>query len=258
MKKKDEAFRNLRKRFHDRTAIMGATNSTTLAVIAMKKAVLLGEPCPTVAQLAEVYGQKDVPMEFVRQLVRHVYLLKENRLPEGSVETVQAGAFLVECSRRSVWQCLCFLAEYPGMRQYGKGFDYSHFSSAFRDYSADWTDAINRRASAILAEEQRRKDEARAATDGWTSLKAYVQSLIDSGTDPRHGGLYLSGKVSGLRQMVDAMCQGKTFDDLKTASYGINCCATREAFLQSVRERRLRLPDWLLTQEERAERDAAF
>lgn len=258
MNKKDLAADNLRRRFRDRAAILAATNSTSLSIISMKKSFLIGEPCPTVAELTDIYCSDSLPMEFVRTIIRHVYMLKENRLPGGNIETVQAETFLSECSAKGVWLCLCFVAEYPAMRQFGKGFDYTHFSSSFRDYAHWWTQAVNRKIDTIITEKQRRRDEARAALNGWDELAKYVQRLIDEGIDPRQGGLYMSGKSGGARSLIDRMCAGHTFNPDKTAAHARRCCVSRDDFEASARERRLHLPDWLLTPEELHARDAAF
>lgn len=255
---KQQAADNLRHRFRDRNAILGATAAAALSLVVTRKSQLVIEPCPTIAELAMVYCSDSLPMDFVRTLIRHTYLLKENQLPSGNVETVQAGAFLAECSKKTVWQCLCFVAEYPSIKQFGKGFDYSHFSASFREYSAEWTAATNRKLEAIITRKQKETDQKRAAINGGEQLEAYIRSLISQGIDPRQGGIYTSGHAPTARATIDRLCDGHTFDPVRTAAYAHRCCTTREDFARQAAARRARLPDWLLTEEERFRRDAAF
>lgn len=255
---KKESAENLRRRFRDRAAILAATNAATLSVVTAKKSLLLVEPCPAVAELAEVYFSDSLPMEFVRSIIRHVYMLKENRLPDANIETVQAGAFYGECRTKTIWQCLCFVADYPAMRQFGKGFDFTHFSSAFRDYSQQWMQAVNAKIGAIITEKQKRRNEARAALNGWDELAKYVQSLIQQGIDPRQGGIFTSGRSPVARSLISQLCQGRTFNPEATAAYAHRCRTSPEDFQASVLERRLHLPDWILTPQERAQQTAAF
>lgn len=173
--------------------LLNATNSATLMELLANKARLYLQPCPTIDDLNGIY-KSNAAETLLQRIFTYVFVLKENTPPMDNVKTALASNFRIVCNGKTVNQLLCFVAEYPSMRQFGKGFDYTHFADSFSTYCQKWQDGINEQLG--LQEEQRKKSETAAeGPTGVDGLRLYFQKLKSQGVDFRQSVFCKASKI---------------------------------------------------------------
>lgn len=243
---KQEASQYLLSKYPTHTALMESTKATNLCALVSDKCTLYTTPCPTVNELGDVYGLFDVSQMFCRRCIDYIYTLKENARPDSQTETIAASNFLVVCGKETINKVLCFLAEYPSVRQFGKGFDYTHFASEFKRYCDTWEIEKNK-----IIESQIKKEKDNITYTGATganALRICVAELLSRKVDVRQGGLY-NCTAPMIRHIIESMIPDGFTPD-------INATERHYRFLErdnNLYERRRSLPEYVLTAEEISE-----
>lgn len=213
--------------YPDKKKLLDATSGIVLSALLDRKTELYSEPCPTVGELADIYDDQSIGADFAKRAVVYMFFLKENAMPTDGVIKVHSGNFFVVCKNKTINQVLCFLAEYPSMRQFGKGFDYSHFVGEFKDYCTEWYRQTNLRIEERLKREESERKTEEGHANGIDNLRHYVDGLIRRGIDPRRGGLYNCSEDTaigkGVKRMIDLACEMQMFDEAATKEYAVAC-----------------------------------
>lgn len=247
--------------------LLNATSSATLMELQNNKARLYLQPCPKIDDLNGIYKTNAVE-QFLQRVITYVFILKENTAPLDTFRNVSASNFKIVCNQRTVNQVLCFIGEYPSIRQFGKGFDYTHFSDSFNTYCQRWTDGMNEQLG--LQEERRKASTPQSdGPTGADGLRAYFQQLKARGIDFRQSVFCKSDKPKAIQarrgkaQAVSDFCLGveatanAIADELEKDGYKPDGGATFDYYErarlereQEIRRNRKRLARKFLTPQE--------
>lgn len=224
--------------------LLRATSAMNLISLVNNKLSLYMQPCPKVEDLNVIYRIGNATERFAKRCIVYIYTIKENNNPVDNILNIMASNFLATCSRKTVNEVLCFLCEYPSIKQFGKGFDYTHFSSEFKAYCDCWYVEKNKVIEAQLKDGEEQRNRVSGVT-GIEALILYIHELIEKKVDIRQGGLY--SKEYGFSALVDkiAPTEYETDDNATEKFYGFMNLENE------IYERRRKLPQELLTEEER-------
>lgn len=241
--RKELAEQNLVTEYPSIDSLCGATRSSILIQLLDRKAQLYDAPSPEIGEIGRIYKDCNASERFLKQCMIYLYVLKENISPNDTIVRIHASNFFIACRHNTVNQLLCFVADYPSMKQFSRGFDYTHFASKFKEYCCDWVDQQNK----IL--ERKHKEEERLTnlpqgTTGRDALLLYLEAACSRGVDIRQSPLY--GRSKEYKAFIDSIArkyQGFS-QEATDAHYRTNEIAA------SVRWNRRNLPTWLLSMDE--------
>lgn len=241
--RKTQARQSFIREYPNIDVLCSATRASVLMRLLDKKSQLYNAPSPLIGDIDEIYAVSTSSEEFIHRCVTYIYMLKENQLPNDTIIRIHASNFFIACRRNTVNQLLCFIAEYPSIKQYSRGFDYTHMASKFKEYCTTWDEDRNKLIERRIKESER-LSRVSDADCGITALEEYLRTSCMEGVDIRQSPLYKMRPI--YRSLIDRIV-GTT--DLSSpeateAHYLIN------ASEQRIRENRKHLPAWLLSREE--------
>lgn len=244
--KKELAEQNLLREYPNIDCLCGATRSSILIEMLDRKSQLYDSPSPTIGRINKIYSDKSASERLLKQCITYLYVLKENQPPNETTVRIHASNFFISCRHNTVNQLLCYIAEYPSMKQYSKGFDFTHFSSKFKEYCNEWNDNQNKILEAKYKEEEILANMSVGET-GIECLRKYFQGIYMQGVDIKKSPLY--GQRKEYAEMIDAIVGDADISDPDETERHYGFERTKE----EIKNNRRKLPRWLLSPEEREE-----
>lgn len=209
------------------------SRSNVLSYYRKYKANMYAKRWPIVSDLPTIYSATDAADLFVSRCVWFVFSVKENVAVGNGGGVLQNIIPLFSANNNDcmVEQLLCFISEYPSMRQFGHGFDYTHFAATFDSYKRDWAEERNR----LLEEDERRRrkelGKKSGVPTGVDALVMYMQTLLDRGIDARESPLYKSntGIAGEFKKVADMMMPQDFIPNAEETKkyYELDACPTR-------------------------------
>lgn len=142
---------------------------------------LYQQPCPAIEDLNDIY-RVNADVQLMQRVFNNIYVLRTCvNAPTLLVESLTTN-FLTMFSKRTVDQLLCFIVEYPSLRQYGSGFDYSTFADGFNTFCREWEAEKNRQ----IAKQQEQEMQSGLRSDGVVgvdALRQYFEMLKGMGVN---------------------------------------------------------------------------
>lgn len=243
--KKEQAEQNLIRAYPNIDVLCDATRASVLVDLLDRKDKLYNYPFPTIADINKIYHDDHASEKLLKRIITYLYALRENQAPSDTIARIHASNFYIACRKNTVTQLLCFVAEYPSMRQYSRGFDYSNFASRFKEYCNEWIDYQNRIIEAMYQEADR-LSSLTTNKIGKENRLEYLRETYKKGVDLRKGGLYSYDEV--FRKEINAIIGDNDISNPETTKEYYAC--QYQKYDEEVRERRKKLPVWLLSKKE--------
>lgn len=227
-------------------------DSSTVSAFQARKQQMYLLSSPAVEDLADIYHIGDAPIQFVSMCIRYVYALKENQMPSEQIKNYMAGSFLAQCHSKTVNQVLCFVSEYPSIKQYSTRFDFTTLSQSFATFCNAWDEERNKMLDAQYKAEQTAAQSTAGKVVGMAALVEHLRTINARGIDIRQSALY-NGKYADKDyvRLAEKIIQENpvTPDYVATDKY-----YGWSEHNEQVSINRRHLPDMFLTPEERAQR----
>lgn len=241
---KEQTEQSLLRQYPNIDILCSATRASVLAEIVERKDMLYNYPSPTIEELNKIYHDSAAYEKLLKRCITYVYILKENQTPSDTTIRIHASNFYIACKKNTVNQLLCFIAEFPSMKQYSRGFDYSNFAARFKEYCTEWIAIQNKLLEAKYQEENRLAELRQGNSTGAENATAYLKEIYAKSVDITKGSLYKRNEA--CKKIIDGIV-GDTNTSNEEATEDFYQFQKEQV---EIRERRKRLPVWLLTKEE--------
>lgn len=241
--RKEQAEQNLIRDYPNIDILCNATKASVLSELTDRIAQLYITPSPQIADINKIYSDGYASEKLLKKCITYIFILKESQSPNEMIVRIHASNFYTVCRHNTVNQILCFIADYPSMKQYSKGFDYTHFASKFKEFCNEWRDNQNRILEAKYQEQDRLSSLSTGIT-GEESLREYLQCTYKKGVDIKQGSLYSWNEK--CKHTIDKIVgdASSSNQDMTEEFYGIG------KWQEEIKAKRKKLPIWCLTKQE--------
>lgn len=144
-------------------------------------AALVTRPCPTLAEVATLYADRDLPRAILRASIRGLASLSGRDPFTAEATDIAVGQFLARHGRRcTLYQLMAYFANYADYKRTLSALDLSDLTGSYPRLEQQWgdiADRASRDARRQADHEGRRRDPG-----GLTALAVYIRRAVAQGT----------------------------------------------------------------------------